>query len=96
MKNIFVVLFMLYFLTGCNEHTTTHQETVIKYYKARDAGNYNELKILINDSITITAGDYVMPYDQIVIMKYLNGIPYLKHLMKLLHWKKKTSRLLLL
>lgn len=54
---------MLYFLTGCNEHTTTHQETVIKYYKARDAGNYNELKILINDSITITAGDYVMPYD---------------------------------
>ncbi|MBD0851909.1 hypothetical protein [Maribacter arenosus] len=62
MKNTFFILFLLYFLTGCSDQKLTHQETVTKYYNARDAANYNELKTLINDSITIIAGDYVMPY----------------------------------
>lgn len=48
---------------GCNNQKLTHQETVTTYYNARDAGNYNTLKTYINDSITITAGDYVMPYN---------------------------------
>lgn len=63
MKNILSVLFLLSFFTGCDKQKSTHQETVSQYYASRDIGNYNELKILINDSITITAGDFVMPYD---------------------------------
>lgn len=64
MKNTSLILLLLYFLMGCNDQKLTHQETVAKYYSARDAANYNELKALINDSITITSGDYVMPYTQ--------------------------------
>lgn len=63
MKNILPILFLLYFLSGCNNRELTHQETVIKYYNARHAANFNELRKLINDSITITEGDYVIPYD---------------------------------
>lgn len=63
MKNTFLVLLLLNFLTGCNEQKLTHQETVTKYYNVRDVANYDELKKLISDSITITAGDYVMPYN---------------------------------
>lgn len=63
MKNGFLVLFFLCFLTGCSNKKLTPQKTVTTYYNARDAANYNELKKLIADSITITAGDYVMPYD---------------------------------
>lgn len=62
MKNTFLILFFLHFLTGCNNQKLTHQETVAKYYNARDAANYNEMKTFISDSITIIAGDYVMPY----------------------------------
>ncbi len=63
MKNIFPLLLLLYFIMGCNDQQLTHQETVAKYYNARDAANYTEIKTLIKDSITITAGDYVMPYN---------------------------------
>jgi hypothetical protein len=62
MKNTFLILFLLYFLTGCNDQKLTNKETVTKYYNARDIANYNKLKTFINDSITITAGDYVIPY----------------------------------
>ncbi|WP_036383555.1 MULTISPECIES: hypothetical protein [Flavobacteriaceae] len=64
MKNILPILFLLCFLTGCNDQNVTHKETVTRYYNARDAVNFNKLRTLINDSITIVAGDYVMPYDQ--------------------------------
>ena len=63
MKNTFVILFLMYFLTGCNKQQLTHEGTVAKYYNARDTGKYNELKTVISDSITIIEGDYVMPYD---------------------------------
>lgn len=64
MKNTFCLLFFLYLFTGCDNQQLTHEETVTNYYKARDATNYQEVKRYINDSITITEGDYVMPYDQ--------------------------------
>ena len=62
MKNTFFLLFLLYAFSGCNDHHLTHQETVTKYYEARDAVNFTEVEKYVNDSITITAGDYVMPY----------------------------------
>ncbi len=48
---------------GCNDQKIEIRETVSKYYDARDQGNYTKLQTLISDSITITAGDYVMPYN---------------------------------
>ena len=63
MKNIFLLLFILCNLTGCESNTVTHKETVIKYYNARSTGNYNQIKSTIGDTITIVAGDYVMPYN---------------------------------
>jgi len=62
MKNRSLILFLLYSLIGCKEQKLTHKQIVTKYYNARDAVNYNELKTVISDSITFTAGDYVMPY----------------------------------
>ncbi len=82
MKNIFLTLFLLIFFTGCGNQKLTHQETVTKYFNARDAGDYNELKTVITDSITITAGDYVMPYDHNSFMNNLNGIPYVDRLIR--------------
>lgn len=49
---------------ACKAQKPTYKETVIKYYNARDTGNYNRIKNVITDSITIIAGDYVMPYDK--------------------------------
>lgn len=82
MKNTLLILFLLYFLTGCNDQKLTHQETVTKYYKARDASNYNKLKTFINDNITITSGDYIMPYTHDSFYEEFKWIPYLERLIK--------------
>ncbi len=62
MKNTFLVLFLLCFLTGCNDRKLTHQETVSKYYSAFDSSHYHEISALIHDTIILTSGDYVTPY----------------------------------
>lgn len=49
-------------MVGCNNHKLNHQETVKEYYNAFDSGNYTQIRALINDTITITAGDYVTRY----------------------------------
>jgi hypothetical protein len=64
MKNTLFILILLYSLIGCNEPKLTYQETVTKYYKARDAVKYNDLVTCINENVTIIEGDYVMPYNQ--------------------------------
>jgi len=51
-------------LTGCAEKERSPKETVAAYYKAVAEGNYKEISTLISDSITITSGDYVMPFDK--------------------------------
>ncbi|MCM4162766.1 MULTISPECIES: hypothetical protein [unclassified Arenibacter] len=63
MKNTFLILFLLYFLTGCKEQKLSHKETVSRYYNAFDSGDYNEIKATINDSVTMISGDYVIPYN---------------------------------
>jgi hypothetical protein len=61
-KHTFLILSLFCFLTGCNDKKLTHQETVTKYYNAFDLGDYNVIKTVISDSITIIGGDYVMPF----------------------------------
>ncbi|MCR9264104.1 MAG: hypothetical protein NXH86_08085 [Flavobacteriaceae bacterium] len=62
MKNKLLILILLVLLVGCNNEKLTRQETVTRYYYAFDSANYNEIKTLTNDSITITSGDYVTSY----------------------------------
>ncbi|MEP1489039.1 MAG: hypothetical protein ABJK28_11480 [Algibacter sp.] len=62
MKHTFLILFILYSITGCNNQKLTHQETVTKYYKAFNSADFNEIKTVTSDSITIIGGDYIMPF----------------------------------
>jgi hypothetical protein len=63
MKKIFLILLLTPIILCCNKPKITHVETVTKYYNAKDNQNYEGIKRLINDSITIIEGDYVMPYN---------------------------------
>jgi len=63
MKNTFLALFILCFLTECKEHNLSHKEIVSKYYNSFDSGNYDEIKAVLNDSVTQIAGDFVTPYN---------------------------------
>jgi len=51
-------------LVSCAKKEPSLKEVVTQYYKAFDAGDFNEIKSLINDSITVISGDYSMPYDK--------------------------------
>lgn len=62
MKYIFSILFLTILITACNNQKLTHQETVFKYYDAKDALIFSEVEKYIHDTITIKEGDYVMPY----------------------------------
>ena len=63
MKNIYLII-VLFFLASCAHESSTHQKAVRSYYDARNAGNFKGLKEVVSERITITAGDYVMRYDQ--------------------------------
>ena len=63
MKNTFIILFLTCFITGCNNQKLTHKETVSQYYNARNTVDFNKIKPLVSDSITIVSGDFVMPYN---------------------------------
>ena len=63
MKHLFFSILCICCLLGCNTKPLTPKETVTKYYLARNVGDFKALKECVNDSITITEGDYVMPYN---------------------------------
>jgi len=48
---------------SCGNQELSKKEVAANYYKARGSSNYNEIVKLISDSLTITEGDYVMPYN---------------------------------
>ena len=50
-------------MVACRKQQPLPKETVTKYYQARNAGDFKAIKTCVTDSITITEGDYVMPYD---------------------------------
>ncbi|MBM1107020.1 hypothetical protein JQC67_12785 [Aurantibacter crassamenti] len=62
MKNIVFIFLLMYLFTGCENKKITHQETVTSYYKAFDSGDYNKIKALIDDSLTVVGGDFIMPF----------------------------------
>ena len=64
MKYMLLLIILACALAGCAEKERSPEETVAAYYKAVAEGNYQEISSLISDSITITSGDYVMPFDK--------------------------------
>ena len=64
MKNIILALVFLTILTGCKNRWLSNKELVETYYSAKNKKNFSEIKHLVNDSITIISGDYVMLYNK--------------------------------
>ncbi len=64
MKNNYLIVLFILFLFGCGQEKLTNKEKAKNYFNARNNLNFKEIKGLINDSITISEGDYVMPYSQ--------------------------------
>lgn len=64
MKKYFILVCFITLLAGCADKKPTHAELVTHYYEAFNASDFNQLTTLIGDSITITEGDYVMPFSQ--------------------------------
>ncbi|MEP2690017.1 hypothetical protein [Maribacter dokdonensis] len=64
MKNSFHVLLLLLFLTSCQQQNVNRTAVVKSYYSAFDSGDYNALKAITNDSVTIISGDFTTNYDK--------------------------------
>ncbi|TDT46622.1 hypothetical protein CLV90_0677 [Maribacter spongiicola] len=64
MKNIILILFIIGALNSCDNKKISHKEAVSTYYKALDSGEFNKIKEVIHDSITLISGDFVMPFDK--------------------------------
>ena len=62
MKNWVVFMFTLVIVSACSNERLLRSEAVTKYYNGFDTGNFNEIKSVLGDSITLSSGDYVMPY----------------------------------
>ena len=94
MKNTLIILFLLHFLTGCSDQKFTHQETVTKYYNAFNSSDYNKIKILINDSITIIEGDYVMPFTHDSFYKHFKWDSIFKSSYEIVEIKEKNNHII--
>ena len=64
MKSTILILFLAIILTSCGNQKLSHKGTVTSYYKAFDSGEFNKIKEVIHDSITLVSGDFVMPFDK--------------------------------
>lgn len=64
MKSCILIFLCVQFLAGCGQEKLTHKETVAHYFNARNAVDFIEIRELISDRLTVTEGDYVMPYSQ--------------------------------
>ena len=63
MKNIFHILLLTAIFTSCGNQMLSHKETVNRYYKAFDSGDFDKIKRVTHDSITMMNGDFVTPFD---------------------------------
>jgi len=62
MKNSIIIILCLSFLIGCNLKKSTKIETAEKYFNARNSADFDVIRNLISDSLTIIEGDYKMDY----------------------------------
>lgn len=64
MKSTFLILLTILLFIGCGQDKLTKKQTVIHYFNARNSVDFEKVKDLINDSITIIEGTHFMPYSQ--------------------------------
>ena len=92
MKNSYIILFLLFFISSCNDQKLTYKEAVITYYNAFDSGDFNEMKTVLSDSITIIGGDYVMPFNQDSFYEHFKWDSIFKTSYKLLEIEEKNNQ----
>ena len=56
MKNWVVFIFTLVIVLACSNERLSRSEAVTKYYNGFDIGNFNEIKSVLGDSITLSSG----------------------------------------
>ncbi|MEP2056853.1 MAG: hypothetical protein ABJJ05_03555 [Maribacter litoralis] len=64
MKKTIFILFLITVLNSCDNQKLSPKETVTTYYNAFDSGDFNKIKAVIHDSITLVSGDFVMPFNK--------------------------------
>lgn len=83
-------LFMLICIfVGCKENAISTEQTVTRYFKAFHEGDYETIKTVINDSITLIAGDYTMPFDHKSFYEHFKWDSVFKPTYKILDLEKK-------
>lgn len=93
MKIWWNLLLLALCLVGCTDRKPAPQETVAHYIEARDTGNFTMLRTLINDSITITAGDYVMPYDMASFYEVFQWDSVLGTSYEIMEWQEQNNKI---
>lgn len=94
MKNTLCVLSLLFLLAGCNLREPNHQKTVNDYYSAFDSGSYDDIRLLINDDITIVAGDYATPYTHDSFYEFFKWDSVFRPSYEILELQEKDSHVL--
>ncbi|WP_405379807.1 hypothetical protein [Maribacter sp. LLG6340-A2] len=64
MRNTLIILIALSLFTACGSKKLSNKETVAEYYNAFDSGDFDKIKTVIHDSITIVSGDFVTPLNK--------------------------------
>lgn len=64
MKKIILLLFFIPLCIQCNQNRLSQKQVVEIYFNARNAKDFNQIENVINDSITIVEGDYVIRYSK--------------------------------
>ncbi|RMB58617.1 hypothetical protein EAX61_09760 [Dokdonia sinensis] len=64
MRQSLFLITALCIMLGCQQRTLSPEDAVTQYYNGFASGDYNEVKSVIDDSITLVAGDYVMPFSK--------------------------------
>lgn len=62
MKKYCILLAFVSLSSGCNTQKKSPSETVTKYYDAFDASDFERLRTLLDDSLTIIEGQYATTY----------------------------------
>jgi len=62
MKYVIAITLFIILLAGCGQQEISNQEVTKKYYEARNSLDFSAIKKLVNDSVIVVEGDYVMPY----------------------------------
>ncbi|PIB38460.1 hypothetical protein [Maribacter sp. 4G9] len=91
MKNTILILFLLYFLIGCSEQKPNHKDTVSKYYNSFDSGKYDEIRGILNDSVTQISGDFVTPYTHQSFYEFFKWDSIFKSSYEIVELKEKNN-----